>query len=252
MDGYSNDLEMALVAGARDEAARPRFYETLLKSKVLLAYAGEAPQDVADGVVQRDTKLSLPTVEINGIPHVPFYSSEARMPKGQQYVSMLAVDFLRMTVGSHLALNPGSDYGKAFLPQETASLLDGSLFRPSQAMTAKGGERQLIGQPKDYPQAFADAVARYLALEPAVEQAFLAQHFIAGMHTMPALLVAIDAPETGFERIAGAIGVIAKDTRKAEGAVDVTRVQAGSLGYFANQQPFYRRKKKSFLTKLFG
>lgn len=252
MDDSMNELEVALAAGAKDEAARPRFYETLLRSKVFLLHAGEPPTHVADGVVQRDTKLSLPMVEINNTPHVPFYSSESRLPKGQPYIGMLAVDFLQMVAGSHLVLNPGSDYGKAFLPAEVSSLLDGSLFRPSQAMTAKGGERQLIGQPKDYPQAFADAVARFLASEPAVEQAFLAQHFIAGMHTVPAILVAIEAPESGFERIAGAIGVIAKETRKAEGAVDVTRVEASRLGYFANQEPIYRRKKKSFLSKLFG
>ena len=104
----------------------------------------------------------------------------------------------------------------------------------------------------DYPHKFALAVSRYLASEPDVERAFLAQHFIKGIHTLPAILVAVTAPELGFERIAGAIDVIAKETQEAKSAVDVTRVQTGRLGYFENQQPIYERKKKSLLAKLFG
>jgi hypothetical protein len=254
LDNPQNDLESALIAGVEDAAARPIFYETLLKSQVLIVPAGEAPSIVA-GVVQADTKLSLSTIEIDGERHVPFFSSEARLPVGTSFLGLSAIDFFQLTKGSNLVLNPGSNYGKIFLPDEVASLLDGSLFRPVETLTAKGGEQQLIGQPKDYPHKFAAAVARLLASEPSVEQAFLAQHFIAGMHTQPAILVAIVAPESGFEQIAGAIGVIAKEMkemRDAKKEVDITRLQKANLGYFSSQTPIYERKKKSFLSGLFG
>jgi hypothetical protein len=191
-------------------------------------------------------------VEVNGAPHIPFFSSEARLAEGTPFIGMSALDFLKITLRSNLILNPGSRYGKAFLPAEVASLLDGSMFKPSEKLVAKGGEQQLIGQPKDYPHEFASTISRFFVSEPSVEMAFLAQHYIAGMHTQPAILVAVVAPELGFDRIAGAIGVIAKDTRKSEGAVDVTRAQKGSLGYFSNQAPIYERKKKGLLHKLFG
>ncbi len=250
-DFPQNELESALVAGATDESARPRFYETLLNSQVFIVPVA-APPPTVDGIVQADTKLSLSMMEINGAPHVPFFSSETRLAEGTPFIGMAALDFLKITLGSSLILNPGSSYGKAFLPAEVASLLDGSMFKPSEKLVSKGGEQQLIGQPKDYPHEFASAISRFFASEPSVEMAFLAQHYIAGMHTQPALLVAVIAPEQGFERIAGSIGIIAKETKKSEGAVDVTRVQKGSLGYFSNQEPIYTRKKKGLFQKLFG
>ena len=257
MPGFGNESSpepsspQSLITDKKDEAARPRFYETLLRSQVLVVPVGEVPSTL-DGIVQVDTELSLSTVEIDGKPHVPFFSSEARLPVGTAFLGLSAIDFLRITSGLYLVLNPGSDYGKAFLPNEVASLLDGSLLRPAETLTAKGGEQQLIGQPQDYPHNFAEAVSRFLSSEPGVEQAFLAQHFIAGVHTEPAILVAVVAPEFGFERIAGAIGVIAKETRMSEEAVDVTRLQKSRLGYFADQAPIYERKKKGLFAKLFG
>ena len=194
MERPQNELELALESAAKDEAARPRFYEILLQSQVLVIPAGPIPAHVG-GIVQADTKLSLPTTEINGTAHVPFYSSENRLPAGTAWLGLSAVDLLRVTSGAHLVLNPGSAYGKAFLPGEIASLLDGSMFRPAETFTAPAGQQQLIGQPKEYPHQFVQAVSRYLASEPSVERAFLAQHFIAEMHTQPAILVALVAPD---------------------------------------------------------
>ena len=251
MERSQNELELALESAAKDEAARPRFYEVLLQSQVLVVPAGDIPAHVG-GVVQADAILSLPTTEINGTAYVPFYSSENRLSPGTAWLELSAVDLLNITRGAHLVLNHGSAYGKAFLPDEIASLLDGSMFKPAETFTAPAGQQQLIGQPKEYPHQFVAAVARYLASEPSVERAFLAQHFIAGVHTQPAILIALVALEEGFERIAGAVGVIAKDTRKAAGAVDVTRLKRGQLGYFENEAPIYERKKRGFFERLFG
>jgi hypothetical protein len=46
--------------------------------------------------------------------------------------------------------------------------------------------------------------------------------------------------------------IIAQETRKGEGAVDVIRLRKEYLGYFSNQAPIYARKKKSLLSRLFG
>lgn len=246
-----NDLETALVAAAKDEAARPAFYEILLRSTVLVVPVGEPPE-VVDGVAPRDTTLSLANIPINGQPHIPFFSSEERLTPGTQFLGLAAKVLFEVTRGSHLVLNPGSDYGKVFLPTEVAALLDGSLFEPSQTFTAKAGSKQLIGQPADYPHSMADAVARFLATQPAVEKAFLAQHFIEGVHTKPAILIAVVAPEHGFEKLAGSIGVIAKETHQSEKAVDISRLAPGRLGYFRNLPPIYVREKKGWLGRLFA
>ena len=44
VDHLQNELEFPQIAGATDEAPRPRFYETLLKSQVLILHAGEVHQ----------------------------------------------------------------------------------------------------------------------------------------------------------------------------------------------------------------
>ena len=252
MSAPQNKLEQALVAAATDVAARPGFYRALAESDVLVAYVGEAPP-ITNGVVTEATNLSLPNIEIQGCMHIPFFSSEARLPPGTQFLGMRALDLFNFTKGSHLVLNPGSDFGKLFVPSEISEILDGSLFTPTDVLTVKKGSEQLIGQPKEYPHDFAKALIRFFSGEQSVRSAFLAQHFIAGTHTEPALLVAVSAPEKDFERISAGIGIIARDTKKPQNAVDITRLQDGVIhDYFASQIPIYERKKQGLLSRLFG
>jgi hypothetical protein len=244
-----NTFESTLVAAATDPSARPKFYEALLAANVLVVPAGDPPP-IVDGVVPVETTVSFAAVNVQGVAHIPFFSSESRLPRGTQYLGLAAIDFLRMTSGSNLVLNPGADYGKAFTPTEIASILDGSILKPEQTVVIKGGEKQLIGQPKDYPSDFAAALSRYFSSVPAVQRAFLAQHFIAGVHTEPALLVAVEADDVDFEKLCGGVGVIAKDTRNAKNAVDIVRLKSDARGYFADQKPIYE-KKKSVFDRLF-
>jgi SseB protein C-terminal domain/SseB protein N-terminal domain len=252
-DFARNDLETALVAATQDAAARPRFYETLLRSQVFVLDHGEAPITVdGSGVAPEGTTRALRGIDVDGTPHVPFFSSPARMPPGTRFLGIGCQVFLRMTSGTHLALNPGSPYGKYFNPDEVASLLDGSLLRPVEKVTLEKAEQQLIGQPADYPHGFAQAVARYVATETAVTRAFLAQHFIASVHEQPTLLVAIEMPEEGFDRVSAAVGVIAKDPSGPRRAVDVMRVDKTAPGYYAGIEPIYTRQRKGFIARLFG
>jgi len=53
---------------------------------------------------------------------------------------MAARDFLELTRGADVLLNPGSDYGKELLASEIESLLDGSIFGP----TSRRQKRSLL------------------------------------------------------------------------------------------------------------
>ncbi len=246
-----NELEAALVQAATDVAARPAFYKALAGAQVLIVPGGEPPA-IVDGVVKEAAKLQLAQIDIQGQLHTPLFSSEARLPQGTRYLSLSAMDLFNMTRGAHLVLNPGAQYGKILVPSEVSQLLDGTLFKPSETFTVKKATTALIGQPKDYPHEFAAALKRFFATEPLVEKAFLAQHLIPGVHNEPALVVSILAPENDFERIAGAVGVIARETKKTQKAVDITRFDSRSDSYFVNQEPIYLRKKRGLLGKLFG
>ena len=138
------------------------------------------------------------------------------------------------------------------VPDEVTQLLDGSLFKPSETFTVKKETKGLIGQPKDYPHEFVAALKRYFATEPSVEKAFLAQHFLPGVHTEPALVVSILAPGREFERIAGEVGIIAREIKKPQNAVDITKYDVGNESYFSKQEPIYVRAKRGIFGKLFG
>jgi hypothetical protein len=245
-----NDLESSLMSAATDAAARPMFYRVLANSKVLIVPVGEMPT-IVDDVVREPAKLQLSKVTIQGQLHIPLFSSEARLPQQTRYLSLAATDLFKMTQGEHLVLNPGAQYGKVLMPGEIAQILDGSIFTPSKTFTVTEPTKAWIGQPKDYPTEFVAALKRYFATEALVEKAFLAQHFIAGVHDEPALLVSILAPEHEFSRIAGAVGVIAQSTKKAQKAVDIIQFDVRSNSYFANQEPIYLRKTGGLLGKLF-
>jgi hypothetical protein len=250
-DTPQNELETALMQAAIDAAARPAFYKVLADAHVLIVPAGEHPA-IVDGVVKEAATLQLAQIEIQGQLHTPLFSSEARLPQGTRYLGLAAMDLFNMTRGAHLVLNPGAQYGKILVPSEISQLLDGTLFKPNETFTVKTATTALIGQPKDYPHEFVAALKRFFATEPLVEKAFLAQHLIPGVHDEPALVVSILAPDQDFERIAGSVGVIARETKKTQKAVDITRFDARSDSYFANQEPIYLRKKKGLLGKLFG
>jgi hypothetical protein len=249
-----NDLEVALLAAAADTAARPRFYRALLESNVLIVPVGQQPS-VLGGVVQGESPIALKAIEIEGRTHTPFFSSENRLLPGTPYLGLKARDFLHMTKGAHLVLNPGSDYGKLFVPAEVERLLDGSLLvaKEKDYFKASAGSKRIIGQPKDYPHSFAAALARYFASEPSVDRAYLAQHFISDVHTEPALLIAIVTSTDEFDRIAAATGLIARETKKTQNAVDVVRLDNSKPdNYFTKQKPIYERKGRGFLQRILG
>jgi hypothetical protein len=246
-----NDLEAALVRAATDPAARPGFYKTLAESQLLIVPAGPAPP-LEGGALKEAATLQLAQIDIQGQRCIPLFTSEARLPQGTRYLGLAARDLFNITQGATFVLNPGAQYGKMLLPDEVAQLLDGSLFKPSETFTIKKETKGLIGQPKDYPHDFVAALKRYFATEPSVEKAYLAQHFVPGVHTEPALLVSILAPEREYERIVGEVGIVARETKKAQSTVDITKYDVSTDSYFANQEPIYVRVRRGIFGKLFG
>jgi hypothetical protein len=83
----ANLLEMALKKAADDPASRPQFFAELLESKVLIVSAGEKPR-IVNGVVPENTKLTIAHIEFGGRSCIPFFSSEARLPPGTEYLAL--------------------------------------------------------------------------------------------------------------------------------------------------------------------
>jgi SseB protein N-terminal domain len=128
-----NRLEESLVKATAEPESRPRFYRDLLGSDLYLLPAGELPE-IRDGIVQTGSQIAFQVIEIEGRTYIPAFSSlpvlQAALVQERTYFRMAARDFLELTRGANVLLNPGSDYGKEFLAPEIESLLDGSIFEP--------------------------------------------------------------------------------------------------------------------------
>lgn len=247
----ANLLEIALKNATEDPAAGPIFYRELLDSNVLIIPAGEKPR-IVDGAVPAESRISIAHVMFDGKPHVPFFSSERRLPPGTEYLQLGAKDLFQITRGAFLVLNPGASHGKQFVPEEIARLLDGTIFEPRERYVAPKHMQVLIGQPKDYPTELINALCRLYAQLPAVQRAWVAFYHNPERDAEGGLLIAIDAEASAMDRISGESGVVIERVSKKQKFVDLVRFDGvGVSSYFKTQKPFYERRR-GLLARLIG
>ena len=213
-----NDLERSLVAATTDPAARPQFYRDLAASVLFVIHDGPPVEN----------QLSVRNLEFNGESYLPVFSSlprlQAMIQEETGYVSMNALDLMKVTRGARLVLNPGSEYGKAFLPEEVEAILDGTIDAPA-----------LLAQPANYPTELVEALRRVFAKHPGVRKAYLAHFSNPGPHT----LIAIDASED-WERVVAEARSATEGVHVPDPPVAFIRLEGSGLeSYFDSVEPFY-------------
>lgn len=234
-----NHLEQLLAAAAQDPGQRPAFYRALLESDL---YVLGTAHETAGG----DTQLELRVLEAEGRRVIPIFSSEARIQEFVQreetYLQMNGRALLGTVTGSGtgLVLNPGAAYGKEFTPEEIAALLDGSLFRRGEEREVKAGEQVLLAQPARYPHELVRALRSFLAGQPAVRAAYLAQMHRPTLGDSPHLVIGIDGD---LAAIAGEIGLVAREVLGEGEIVDLIPIAAEPISEYMTTQtePFYVR-----------
>lgn len=246
----ANLLEIALKKAADDPASRPQFFGELLDSKVLIVSAGGKPR-IVNGVVPENTKISIANIEFGGRSCIPFFTSEARLPPGTEYLALEAKALFQMTRGAYLVMNPGTGYGKEFFPDEVARLLDGSIFEPRERYVAQKPMEVMIGQPSEYPKDLVAALSRLYSGAAEVRRAWVAFYLNPERDKEGGLLIGLDVDAGDMDRITGKTGIVIESVPKKQKYVDVVRYDgSGVTGYFTDQKPFYQRSAiKSFLSK---
>ena len=245
-----NLLEMALKDATDDPAFRPRFYGELLDSKVLIVPAGEKPR-IVNGVVLKNTKIAIANIEFGGRSCIPFFTSEARLPPGTEYLALDARALFQMTRGAYLVMNPGAAYGKEFFPDEVSRLLDGSVFEPRERYVAQKPMQVMIGQPSEYPKELVAALSRLYGSIAEVKRAWVAFYQNPERDKEGGLLIGVDVESRDMDRISGQSGIVIEGVPKKQKYVDLVRYDgSGVSGYFSNQKPFYQRSAiRQFLSK---
>ena len=149
----TNDLEISLMKAADDPAHRPQFYRDLVQSDIFIVQHGKRPPEKNERVTfDEGMQIQIANINFKGKPYIPMFSSLPRLQStitGEvAYLGINALEFLKMTLGSGLILNPGSDYGKEITPEEARSIVDGSIWQPNERYTQQKETKVLIGKPK--------------------------------------------------------------------------------------------------------
>ena len=240
-----NHLERLLVKAAVDPAVRPDFLKAFLDSEVYaVGWVGDEPSK-QDGsfVAAGGETLSVREMEHEGRRVIPLFTSPERiaaLAPGTSYIGMTARALFATIGAREVLLNPGSSYGKHFLPDEIARLLDGSAFQPQQSWVASKPEEMLIGKPAKVPEKFVAALKTFFARRRDVRRAYLALIHIPSRSEAPNLLVAIDT-EGDLKAIAGECGMIAAETLERGEFADIAGTSIAP-DYFAHDTPIYSRE----------
>lgn len=252
-----NPFEESLVRAIDEPAHRAQFYRDFLAADLYVGLHGPAPP-MENGRIKSGSGVHIQGVEAGGKTYLAVFSSLPRLraflDEGTATLRLACRDLLEMTQGAELMLNPGSEYGKEFVAEEIAALLDGSMFEGRRREVASPTQ-VLLGQPAQDPRPLTDALRQVYEKRPEVQAAYVAWMVDPSQGDKGALLVAVD---TGgdWDAVSAASGEVARGFAREHGPVDFVQLEPDNSlwGYFRNVRPFYRRssERRSFWRSLFS
>lgn len=245
----NNLLEKSLVAASSDAAHRHQFYKDLIESDFFIIQEGKIPETHGRTTLSQDQELKIQNIELNGKPYVPVFSSlprlQAVLDREVGYIALNALELMKIVLGSEIILNPGSPYGKEFVKDEIASIVDGSIFQPSERFVAQKDTQVLLGQPANYPQELVDALSRYFKTRKEVKNAYLAHFHNPERDEKAHTLIGVDV-EGNWNDIMSGAGMIVGNVEVPDPPVDFVQItgNGGIEDYLtSNCKPFYKRKR---------
>ncbi|OUY90180.1 endopeptidase IV [Yersinia pestis subsp. microtus bv. Altaica] len=270
-DEHGEDLESLLKLAATASIHRTAFFRVLLDATVLVL-VGDSEQGSDDGEMSFTTANGVNILhweKQDGESVIPFFTSvevlqqaleqtdgETIGSEKQPFVAMPVRVLFEMTQGAHLFLNPKSEYGKEFWPEEVAMLLkNGGLVQPAEMVVDKESQI-LLGQPEEYPSAMVDALIQLFSQRKPVRRAFLALMHDKSVDEKPNLLIGLEVDGTANEvdQLIQEAGNVASDHAPDGGPVDfclVSEKERGVSHYLTTHtQAFYQRKWGSWLRNV--
>jgi hypothetical protein len=245
-----NDLEVALVAAATDPAARPRFYELLSKSDLLIVDENpDSAEPLGRRVLEQGRTLAIRQWDVEGVRHTGVFSSAARISAiVDRQVRTLAINaraLFEMVGQDRVVLNPGSPYGKLFTPEEIASVIDGSIFAPRGTVVIPEARQVMLGQPTNYPTHVTGALATFFKAKKQVRAAYLAHMFDPKSGVAPHTVIGVDVDDgVDVQRLTGEVGIVLESIVQKGEVVDLIRITGDGISDYMTREtkPFYRRK----------
>jgi len=240
-----HSFETLLQMAADDPSYRVEFIKRILTEKLVIISKSDVGNE---GFVKlkAGAKVSVYTFPDGRVPI--FTSPERIRDKGifkdnASFLEAKGVDILDFLKGAKLILNPYSDYGKEFSPEEVARLLDGTYFNPRE-IVVKEKTAVNIGQPVKYPTEVVKALSNLFFTKPNVVAAYLGWIHQPETNDPPHYIFAIDTVGNYKELIKEA-GFIVQQILGTEEIVDFIQItNAGGINdyFIKSTQPFYIRK----------
>src|SRR5689334_18720289 len=183
-----NDIERMLVHASTQPSERRTFMRALLDAEIFVVLVPEGGHIVPDvngnATIPQGVTLNMPSATRGEEHLVPFFTRPSRARawfNGDHIVAPERTrDLFERYPGRSFLLNPGSDYGKEFLPDEVKRLLAGELGEGVDEITVPEGQQILLGHPSEMPSELIAALAREFAATPAVRGAWLMLAMRAG------------------------------------------------------------------------
>lgn len=242
-----NKLERSLMRAAVDPASRPQFYRDFIESDIFIIEYGPPPARPGRKVLEKGYQLRIQPIEINGKPYLPIFSSLPRLQAFLRheagYIALNALEFLKITQGADLILNPGAEYGKEFLASEIAAILDGSIWQPQDRYIVQKETNVMIGQPVNYPRELVEALVRLYKKRREVKRAWLAHFYNPERDEKPHTLIALEV-SGNWDQISAETGIVIQGVPVPDPPVDVLQItgRGGIEEYFIKTKPFYEKK----------
>jgi len=173
----TNDLEKALHKAAADHNKAPAFYEALMESKIFVLGKPEE-EDTGNFTLEEEQAVIIQhwERETDQSPVVPFFTSlqmlQQAIASDEPYLELTTVDLFQLTMGAPLVLNPNSEFGMEFDPEDIALLLDTDLMLNSEH-TLEEHTEVLLGIPENVSETFTGVLTEYFSRNKEVEAAYL-------------------------------------------------------------------------------
>jgi len=173
-----NDLERILHKAAADHAEAPAFYEELMESKVFVLGKPESEKRSGDFTLEEEQAVIIQhwEREADNSPVVPFFTSlqmlQHAIETDEPYLELTTVDLFQLTMGAPLVLNPNSEFGMEFEPEDVAVLLDTDLMVNSEHILDEKTE-VLLGHAENVSDIFKSVLTEYFSKHSEVEAAYI-------------------------------------------------------------------------------
>jgi hypothetical protein len=231
----ANDLERLLTAAARDPEARPDFAAAVLAGDVYACPDATAEEPGYRLVMLEDDTLAVALFTSPGRVAAIFDDAPAvERCNGRDLLTRLRAGFV--------SVNPGSDYGVVWSPDNLAGLIDGVVTETVETPT-----KILLGHPAERPEALIAALARELGALGQVKAAYLLLAHRADKPE-PSWLLGVDQ-DGDWNEVRAAIGrAVAGDILKGR-ALDAQPLSRSALAQdLRGGIPILAPKRRGFLS----